>query len=141
MGKDSDSFFDGIEDVDAYDGGESGRAPIVGLGKYLVEIVGMSVKKSPKIQKTYAEITFKIEESSNDAHPAGTEGCVQIWHAKFNYHQKKFKALVEAAYPSKKVTQKFCDQLLAEDLLSGARLRITVTKNSGGYPEPAYSAE
>ncbi len=128
-------FFDGVDGVEAYEN----RTPLLGLGTFLVEVVGTHLKHSTRQSKDYFQVDFKIKESDAPGFAVGTEACIQIWPATFQIHLRKIKALVEAALPGKKVTAKLCSQLVEEDLLCGAQLRIVVTKNAGGYPEPEYS--
>lgn len=133
---DVEEFFEDIDDVDTFDG----RAPRLGLGNYVVEVVNMGIRYSKTQEKDYTEILFKILESDASGFPVGSEACIQVWPAKFKIHLRKIKSFVEAALPGVKVTAKLCGKIVSEDLLAGHKLRIRVQNNAKGYPEPAYSA-
>lgn len=129
-------LFDGMDDVDSFEG----RIPKLGLGTFAVEITEASVVHSKKYDKDYFQVNFQILESDAPGFSVGSEACVQIWPAKFKIHQRKIKALVEAALPGKEVTAKLCNTLVKEGLLAGEKLRVRVVKNGKGYPEPEYKA-
>jgi hypothetical protein len=130
----SNAFYDGIENEKGFEG----RMPILGVGSYTVELVNLGFRHSVRQDKDYLEAVFNIVESTNAAFPAGTSACVQIWPAPFNIHKRKLKALVQAFLPGKNVTSKLCDEIIKEDLLAGAKIRVTVSPNGKGYAEPTY---
>ena len=132
------TFFTDIESEKAYGGDRAPR--LEALGEYVLEVVNLGFRTSQKQAKDYFEGVFTVVKSTNEMHPEGSNCVIQIWPTDFSYHKKKLKAMLAALCPGKKITAELAKKIVDEALLDGEKLRVKVSKNSGGYSEPMYSA-
>lgn len=91
MSVDVDLLFKGMKDA------PMGRPKTyMGIGRYLVELKELFVKKSDKDGTPVFVCRFKVLESSNESHPPGSDGSWTLSGAALSFGQGDVKALMMA---------------------------------------------